>query len=719
MAITADITSFFPEEDATTEELQIGDCKKFIYKLAAKGHIDTLQYTYFDNFIKTSGTVCNINYFLKQIQELQTPKPKQKEFDRALVDQFTLSIAQSFCKFFKYVESSSTEDKDNSGTQVLRINKSIKYYMSRLESIDFTAEQKKALQSLYEFLIDDERNTFGLYGFAGSGKTTSVVEFVSYMIRNKYLKRISFAAPTNKALNVIKMKFKPHIRIIVETLYDKKLDDTFNFDNELDFLETNGIVISFLTVNKLLMFHMDYSVTGETIFVRDNRSGSRIPEYELVIIDECSMISMDMIDSIFEEIRSIANAKSAKNSKNNHIRVCPKVVFTGDPAQLPPVNETDSSIFCKNIEDLPFQIYMDTMSSKFSGTIVSNLTSLMKYKYDILLKDLATMQTVLLQKVVRSKIGNVTKVCHEMRQWIRTDDLPNLQQFCGVKGVSFCDSSATRNKIESEWFQKFLKSIKNGDTSIIITWTNRQTDTYNDTVRKHIFRGKKIKKFEEHDVLMLSEFYGLDLGEGFVKQRLHTSEQIKVVSTRTADIPIGRFETIVCAGIKKMKQGIKIEGRIKLLVDALNDTFCKDTKFMCWILKVHKLGEDGAHCMSIIVVDDTDSDNIEKYNKYRSDSKTAINNFAKQMLYTYKTCPKQIDKLIIKPLWKQWNRVFVDSYANVNYGYSITCHKAQGSSFHDVYVDLDDILQNSRSVEAKKCAYTACTRPSNELNLLV
>jgi hypothetical protein len=121
--------------------------------------------------------------------------------------------------------------------------------------------------------------------------------------------------------------------------------------------------------------------------------------------------------------------------------------------------------------------------------------------------------------------------------------------------------------------------------------------------------------------------------------------------------------------------------------------------------------------MSLLVIDDSDS---ERYEKFKSESSMVIKNFSKKMLHLYRTGPKQIERFVIKPLWKQWNRIFVDPYASVNYGYSITCHKAQGSGFHDVYVDLDDILLNTqRPIEAKKCAYTAATRTSNELNVLV
>ena len=293
---------------------------------------------------------------------------------------------------------------------------------------------------------------------------------------------------------------------------------------------------------------------------------------------------------------------SAKSKGYTHI---PKVIFTGDPAQLPPVHEDDSSIFCKCAEDLPFATYMEAMSFKYNTAVASDVVSIMEYRYKVLMADLSNMKTMLLKNVVRSRLDNVTKVCHEFRKWIKSDELPNLEQFKGEKGVDFFNNDENTDKTRSEWFQKFLDSIKNGETSIIITWTNRQTDIYNETIRRQVFHGKKLLKFEPNDILMLSEFYGLDLGEEFVKQKLHTSEQIKVISTKLIEVPINSFEKLNNAGLKKMKQVIKIEGRIKTLIDGLNEFYCKGVKFMSWALKVHKFGEEDDHNMTILVIDDS------------------------------------------------------------------------------------------------------------------
>lgn len=691
-----DINAFFPTNKLTDENQHKNNYKEYLFKLVNKGYLDTLKYTYFIDFCESSGSICGINRFIEQVNNLYS----EEDESNVLLGLFKNTIIKIFGKFFKY------EKKNNE----IRINRNIRYHMTRLSTIDLTNEQKIAIHKLYEFLIDDKKITFGLYGYAGSGKTTTMVEFVSYLIINRYINSVTFAAPTNKAVNVIKSKFRPHIKKIKKTMFDKETGSNFNFDDELDFLEQNSIDIKFMTIHKLLMFQSDYSVSGEMIFVRDRKTGSLISQYDLVIIDECSMINTDMVDNIFEEIRNLNVGKSKSYKKKS------KIIFTGDPAQLPPVNEENSSIFCKNSKELDFKTYADMMNYKISDTIISDSGNIMKHRYRLLIKSLGGMDTFLLKTVVRSKLDNVTQVCNIFRKWIKRNKLPNLRNFFGKAGVYFYNNDDKLNKIKSEWFTKFLKCIKNGENSIIVTWTNKQTNIYNETIRRSIFRGKKIKRFEINDILMLSEFYGLDLGEDFVKQRLYTSEQIKVLTTKMTYVPINSFEPFINCTIKKMKNGTKIKNQIDALIKGLNDLYCTNTKLMCWILKVHKFGEDSNNSMTIIVVDDDDK---HKYDKMKSESGIAVKNFAKQLLQKYRSCPKQIEKQVVKPLWKQWNKLFVEPFASVNYGYSITCHKAQGSSFYDAYVDIDDILQNNKINEAKRCAYTAVTRASNELHILI
>lgn len=684
------INTYLVDEDETEDEKCLKEYRKMLYSIVTNGYFNTLQYSYFLEFEKCKGTINNIQWYIDTIELINCEKTKEE---------FKKLSANVFKKFFRY--------KDN----IFRLNKDIEYNSTRLDTIDFTDEQKKAVKQLINVVINKNIKTYGLYGYAGTGKTTTVVEFVSYLLKNKFINSVCFTAPTNKAVNVIKSKFRPHISNIIKTLFKIDIGDTFNFDDQLDFLEENKIKIDFITIHKLLNFQTDYSVSGETIFIRDKKKGSLILDFEICIIDECSMITLDMIDNIFQEIRMIIQ------HKGNNFQKSPKIIFTGDPAQLPPVNEENSSIFIKKKEELSFENYMDIMNYKISQSIVSDSEAILKEKYEILLKDVLNMDSFLLQTVVRSKIDNVTKLCNEFREWVkRKKGIPELNKFIGLDGVHFYEHLDSCSKIKNVWFEKFIEATKSGVSTIILTWTNRQTDIYNETIRKVIFNKKNLQKYEKNDILMLGDFYNLDLGEKMVKQKLYTSEQIKVVETKLTEVPVNRFELEINTSLKKIKNYNKIEDKLKLLIFGINKTFLTNVKFKAWVLYVHKIGEDSKNTMTIISIDD---ESKESYNKIKDGISNIIKNFSREMVNLHKNAPRQIEKHLIKPLWKQYNKIFIEPFATINYGYSITCHKAQGSNFYDVFVDIDDILQNKRNIEAKKCAYTAVTRTINKIHMLV
>jgi hypothetical protein len=552
---------------------------------------------------------------------------------------------------------------------------------------------------LYEFLIDNNRKTYGLWGYAGTGKTTILIEFVSYLIKNKFINSVVFVAPTNKAVNVMKNKFKYNLTEIVKSQIKDICFDIKDFDNTLALLEQNNINIKFLTIHQLLMYQPDYDSTGKIIFTKQYKS-TKIHIFELIVIDESSMISLDTVESIFNEVKYL------KNNLN-----C-KIIFTGDPAQLPPVNEENSSIFMNEKNKLSLNEYIKTIQQNSENPISENI---LKNKHTTFINNLIDMNTTTLKKVVRSKNDNITQACYQFRRWITITSFPKLKQFQGKDGIYFYNYTDNNIiKIETNWFNKFINSVKNNISSIIITWTNKQTDDYNNIIRNTIFKNKKnIQQFEINEILILNNYYNFDLGEEHIAQKLYTSEQIKVINTKLEDVPNKIFTTISLP--LETPQCIKLEGDIKMLVDSLNDQYCSYKYFKCWILDVNKIDDESVK-MKLLVIHHS---NIAKYNTIKLESSTAIKKFSNKLLKKYPKAQKRIEKNIIKPLWKQWNDVFINNFADINYGYSITCHKAQGSTFHDVYVDLNDILKNNRIIEAKKCAYTAVTRTSNELHILV
>lgn len=67
-------------------------------------------------------------------------------------------------------------------------------------------------------------------------------------------------------------------------------------------------------------------------------------------------------------------------------------------------------------------------------------------------------------------------------------------------------------------------------------------------------------------------------------------------------------------------------------------------------------------------------------------------------------------------LWRKfWN--LKELFHEIKYGYAITAHRSQGSTYETVFVDYVDILFNRNRKEAFQCLYVACSRPTSKLIL--
>lgn len=70
-----------------------------------------------------------------------------------------------------------------------------------------------------------------------------------------------------------------------------------------------------------------------------------------------------------------------------------------------------------------------------------------------------------------------------------------------------------------------------------------------------------------------------------------------------------------------------------------------------------------------------------------------------------------------KHLWREfW--AMANAFHKVRHSYALTAHRAQGSTFKNVFCDTVDILANSNSYEALRCLYVGSTRPTTNLILV-
>lgn len=181
--------------------------------------------------------------------------------------------------------SKSLNDKEMSG----RLSEKIvsPTVSHSLHCIKLTPEQEAARSGIVEFATAERRAAAvaTLSGYAGVGKTTVVAEVVKAVAGQR---RLVVAAPTHKALAVLRAKLAG-------------IDD-----------------VEFATIHSLLGLRLQETEDG---LHRASQEGEpSLFEYAFAVVDECSMIS----DAMFAMILS-------------HRGSC-RVLFVGDPAQLPPVD---------------------------------------------------------------------------------------------------------------------------------------------------------------------------------------------------------------------------------------------------------------------------------------------------------------------------------------------------------------------------------------------
>jgi len=175
------------------------------------------------------------------------------------------------------------------------------------QHITLTKDQRNALESLHTFLESDER-IFILQGYAGSGKTTLLKGFVEYLksINKKY----QLMAPTGRAAKVINQKTGFESTTIHKGIY--------SFEKLYEIKKEGENNLSFLYHYKL----------------RNNRK----VHDSVMIVDEASMVSDIQSQGEFFRFGSgylLRDLITYGRIQDAH--VTSKLIFIGDPAQLPPI----------------------------------------------------------------------------------------------------------------------------------------------------------------------------------------------------------------------------------------------------------------------------------------------------------------------------------------------------------------------------------------------
>ena len=182
---------------------------------------------------------------------------------------------------------------------------------NHFKHLNLSIGQETALTKLEAFL-DSSVQVFMLKGYAGSGKTTILKGLVEYL--KAVEKDFALMAPTGRAAKVIREKTGQEAFTIHKSIY--------SYEDMVEIEEGDSFYYYYKIRNNV-------DVTGK-----------------IFIVDEASMLSdAKSEDEFFRFGSSHLLSDLITYTRVDHENVKSKIIFVGDPCQLPPVGDNSSKAF--------------------------------------------------------------------------------------------------------------------------------------------------------------------------------------------------------------------------------------------------------------------------------------------------------------------------------------------------------------------------------------
>jgi exodeoxyribonuclease-5 len=421
-------------------------------------------------------------------------------------------------------------------------------------AFSLTAEQQRALQALDGFVQGDEKLHL-LTGYAGTGKTTLLQVFIQGLRQRGDNRPIVLTAFSNKATKVLTL-MAAQWRLQIEAM----------------------------TCCKLLGLRPEINEeTGKQVFQSDRRQASQLDRYRLVIVDECSMINQELWDLL---VNAVANLYQRT-----------QILFVGDPAQLPPVNEPESPCFGQILQR-------------------SELTEVVRYG------------------------GAIGVVAEDLRRHL---DRPQLPRFCSDTNSTYTEGCFVLPR--ATWEALLVRAFsseayqQNPDQVRALAYTNRRVQQLNRLIRRAIYGPNTLRFVPGERLIALN--------------------------------PCLQEESIILP-----------------------------TSAECEVLEVAR-GREGEWPVWLLEVETEEWE----YRTLRVLHESGQAEFQARLNF-----------LAQERRWMEfWD--LQQQFHTVDYAYSLTIHKSQGSTFQDVFVDIPSMAANRNIVERNQLCYVAFTRAAKRLFL--
>ena len=444
-------------------------------------------------------------------------------------------------------------------------------------SIKLTPQQKAAFKAIQNFIISNHDQYLRFSGAAGTGKSTLLSQVLLYLKNEHSNLKVAVASPTNKALK--------NIRLMANNALSTDASKYF----------------AFYTLASILGLYLDINIHTGNDYLRNCFGERAICKYDLVIIDEYSMIDKKTLQDIIDAVQ------------NRGI----KVLFCGDPFQLPPVFEAMPSV-----SNLP----------------ISEIKLFDVVRYD----------------------GKLAVVAEEIRSNDTYQMFPYLFE-------SSEDGTIVRHINETSWkkvAQKYFtdKAFAADRNSIrFLAYTNKRCQELSSYVRNAI--------------------YGTELSQ----ENPYLPDDLLI-----ARAPVYR------EGSKGKYQQIAVNSQEFLVIKPGVLLTDDETGYRCWSVLVEPIDLENSEAIALKILDE--------------DSAIANEKNIKQMQDKLQRTKDYEDKNALKKKIDNAKKAF----DNVVYGYAITVHKSQGSTFERVFVDVNNIYSSNTK---QKMLYTAVTRASSSIHV--
>jgi len=306
-------------------------------------------------------------------------------------------------------------------------------------------DQLNALDFMYKFLDMPDRRQMVLYGAAGTGKTSLINVLLDELEGRDDEPSVVCTAPTNKAVEVIAERTG---RDFDRTIYSLL-----------------GLVL------------LDFS-DGKPKLKKEHES--QLPNYELVVIDEASMVSNALLNEIQKQLRIYTSIK---------------VIYVGDRCQIPPVDDANNGMMESVIFQLPLQVELTkVMRTADENPILGVVTAM---RADM------TSQVDLFE--------HETKVAPD------------------GTGIYFYDR---QKQFMETMMPYFLSEEFKNDTgyAMAVAYTNAAVDAINEQVRSAIYPNST-RAYEEGEEVRVTKTYGNDVrvGKGTIFNVLYNVEEHLVI----------------------------------------------------------------------------------------------------------------------------------------------------------------------------------------------